>query len=173
MQNRTVVFAIGFIAGLVVLAGGFLLYARMGLIDPRADIPVPSIEASTAMTFLDASLDRRAPDEKNPLPAGEVELVAGMKLYQSKCAGCHGDINHTDSSMVDSFYPRAPQFMHDKPDMPGNQNFYLIKHGVRYSGMPAWGHAMTDQQIWQVVGFLGKMNELPTPVQEQWKAEAR
>lgn len=170
MERKTLVFAVGVMAGIVGVLGGFLLYARLGLINPRADIPVSSLESSVAMKFLDASLDRRAPDEKNPVGASEAELAAGMKLFQSNCAGCHGDINHAESSMAESFYPRAPQFLQDVPDMPGNQNFYLIKHGIRYSGMPAWGHVMTDQQIWQVVGFLSAMNKLPEAVQGQWRS---
>ncbi len=170
MQRKALVFAVGVMAGIVGVVGGSLLYARLGLINPRADIPVSSVESSVAMKFLDASLDRRAPDEKNPVGASEAELTAGMKLFQSNCAGCHGDINQEESPMAESFYPRAPQFIHDAPDMPGNQNFYLIKHGIRYSGMPAWGRAMTDQQIWQVVGFLSAMDKLPESVQGEWRA---
>ncbi len=170
MKRKSLVFIIGFALGIFVVIGGFLLYARLGFVDPRADIPVPPLEADSAMKFLDASLDRRAPDSKNPVPDSDTDILAGMKLYQSDCAGCHGDIAHAESPLADSFYPRPPQFQADKPDMPENQNFYLIKHGIRYSGMPAWERSMTDRQIWQVVLFLSHMDKLPPSLQEQWKA---
>jgi len=173
VKNRTLVFVAGCVAGIIVLVGGGFLYARLGLVNPRADIPVPSVEADTAMKFLDASLDRRAPDVKNPVPADETHLAAGMKLYQSNCAGCHGDIAHQESPLAESFYPRAPQFQKEKPDMPENQNFYLIKHGIRYSGMPAWERSMTDEQTWEVVAFLSHMDKLSATLQEQWRAQAR
>lgn len=87
-------FLIGFVVAIILFAGGFYLYARLGFINPRADIPVSSFEANQAMTILDSSIDRRAADTKNPVPADEANLTEGMKLYQSNCAGCHGDINH-------------------------------------------------------------------------------
>jgi mono/diheme cytochrome c family protein len=149
------------------------VYARLGFISPRADIPVSSLEANQAMAVLDSSIGRRAPDTKNPIPADDANLTEGMKLYQTNCAGCHGDINHADSALAESFYPRAPQFQHDKPDMEENENFYLIKHGIRWSGMPAWKSLMTDQQIWQVCAFLDHLDKLPTPVEQQWRAIAK
>lgn len=166
-------FVIGFVVAIVLLGGGFYLYARLGFINPSADIPVSSFEASQAMAILDNSIGRRAPEMKNPLPADEENLAAGMKLYQSNCAGCHGDINHAESSLAESFYPRAPQFQHEAPDMPENQNFYLIKHGIRWSGMPAWKQSMADRQIWQVCAFLGHMNKLPPDVEQQWRSVAK
>jgi len=172
VKNRTVVFLAGFVIGIVALVAGGLLYARAGMINPRADIPVPSLEENIAMKSLDASLDRRAPDIKNPVTADDTQLAAGMKLYQSNCAGCHGDIVHPESPMAKTLYPRAPQFQKEKPDMPDNQNFYLIKHGMRYSGMPAWERSMTDGQTWQVVTFLSHMDKLPSRLQEQWRAQA-
>lgn len=166
-------FIIGFVVAVVLLVGGTYAYARLGFVSPRADIPVSSFEENQAMTILDSSIDRRAPQIKNPVASDDANLTAGITLYQSHCAGCHGDITHPDSPLSESFYPRAPQFMHDAPDMSKNQNFYLIKHGIRWSGMPAWEHAMTDQQIWQVVTFLSHIDKLSAPVQEQWKAQSK
>jgi len=166
-------FIIGFVVAVILLVGGFYLYAQMGFIDPRADIPVRSLEASQAMAILDSSIDRRAPEAKNQIVADEADLTAGMKLYQSNCAGCHGDVNHAESSFADSFYPRAPQFQHDAPDMPGNQNFYLIKHGIRWSGMAAWKQSMTDWQIWQVCAFLDHMDKLSPAIEQQWRTIAK
>jgi thiosulfate dehydrogenase len=166
-------FAIGFIAGIVLLLGALYAYARLGFINPRADASVSSLELNQAMSILDASIGRRAPETKNPIPADETNLTEGMKLFQSNCAGCHGDINHPDSALAQSFYPRAPQFQHDQPDMEENENFYLIKHGIRWSGMPAWKQSLSDQQIWQICAFLGNMDKLPASIDEQWRARAK
>jgi mono/diheme cytochrome c family protein len=124
------------------------------------------------MPSLDASLDRHASDARNPLAATEVNLLAGMKVYQTNCAGCHGDIHQPQAAFGNSFYPRAPQFMEDKPDMPENQNFYIIQHGVRLTGMPAWCSLLSQQQLWQVTTFLTHMDKLPPQLAEQWKTIA-
>jgi thiosulfate dehydrogenase len=60
----------------------------------------------------------------------------------------------------------------DSADMPENQNFYIIQHGIRLSGMPAWKQSLTDQELWQVTTFLSHMQKLPPQISDQWKAAA-
>ena len=156
------------IAVVVVLTAGFC-YVRFGFVDPRADLPVGWLESKIAMPALDAAVDRRAPEAHNPLQPTDTNLIAGMKIYQTNCAGCHGDIRHSHAAFGDAFYPRAPQFAEDAPDMPENQNFYIIRHGIRLSGMPAWKGAFNEQETWQVTTFLSHMDKLPAQVSEAWK----
>jgi mono/diheme cytochrome c family protein len=151
---------------------GLFFYVRFGFVDPRADAEPGSLETKLAMPALDASVDRRAPDMKNPVQLTDDNLLAGMKIYQSACAGCHGDISHPHSSFGDSFYPRVPQFVEDPADMPENQNFFIIEHGVRLSGMPAWKTSLKESEIWQVTTFLNHMDKLPPQVSAAWKAAA-
>ena len=163
---------IGFVIGILAALVGTLCYVRYGFVDPRADVEVGTLESKIAMPALDASVDRRAPDAKNPIQPTDENLVAGMKIYQQDCAGCHGDVQHSHDPFGASFYPRAPQFLEDAPDMPENQNFYIIQHGVRLSGMPAWSTTLDEQKIWKVTTFLSHMDKLPPAVSSAWKAAA-
>lgn len=165
-------FLFGFIAGLIALVLGALIYLRSGLVDPRADIPINGLERVIAMPSLDASVARHAPKLKNPLDSSDATLVAGMKLYQSSCASCHGDIARPHAALADSLYPRAPQFLEDAPDMPEYQNFFIVENGLRLTGMPAWRQSLTNAQIWQVTTFMSHMDKLPPAVAGEWKAEA-
>jgi hypothetical protein len=45
----------------------------------------------------------------------------------------------------------------------------VIKNGVRYTGMPAWDKALSEQDLWKVTAFLSRMSKLPPSVQEYWK----
>lgn len=163
---------VGFLLGIVIALVAVFCYVRFGFVDPRADIAIGSLESKLAMPALDASVDRRAPDLKNPVQPTADNLIAGMKIYQSDCSGCHGDIQHPHIAFGDAFYPRAPQFAEDAPDMPENQNFYIIQHGVRLSGMPAWGKVLKEQDLWTVTTFLSHMDKLPPEVSAAWKAAA-
>jgi mono/diheme cytochrome c family protein len=69
--------------------------------------------------------------------------------------------SNKESQFSRSFYPQAPGFFEDTPDMPENQNFYIIQHGIRWSGMPAWNQTLSDAQVWQVVTFLSNIQKLP------------
>jgi mono/diheme cytochrome c family protein len=165
-------FLIGFLAGIVLVLLALFCYVRFGFVDPRADIEPGSLEENLAMPALDASVDRRVSAMKNPIQATDDNLLAGMKLYQATCSGCHGDISHRHLAFGDSFYPRAPQFLEDAPDMPENQNFYIIEHGVRLSGMPAWKTSLKESEIWQLTTFLSNINKLPPNVLAAWKTSA-
>ena len=109
---------------------------------------------------------------RNPVSPTDANLIAGMKVYQANCSSCHGDIDRPHAMFADGLYPRAPQFLKKAPDMPENQNFYIIKHGVRMSGMPAWNELLTHGQMWQVTGFLANIDKLPPQVSAAWKTEA-
>lgn len=166
-------FFIGFVVGVVLVGVAVLLWVRLGFVDPRADIPESHLEMSLAMPALDAAVDRRAPKLTNPVQPTDPNLIAGMKLYQTNCASCHGDVGQPDSMFAEALYPRAPQFTKDSPDMPENQNFYIIENGVRLSGMPAWSKILSEQQAWQLTTFLSHMDKLPPDIAAQWKALAQ
>lgn len=163
-------FLTGVLVGVVVILLSGLLWIRLGFVSPRADMPENALERGIAMPALDASLDRHAPEVHNPLQPSHENLAAGMTIYQMNCASCHGDIQHPNGMFAESLYPRAPLFLKDAPDMPENQNFYVIQHGVRLSGMPAWSHVLNDQQIWQVTSFLSHINQLPPEITAKWKS---
>jgi mono/diheme cytochrome c family protein len=56
-------------------------------------------------------------------------------------------------------------------DMPENQNFYILQHGIRWTAMPGWKTVLSDQQIWQLVTILSHMHDLP-PAAKRVFAEA-
>lgn len=165
-------FIAGFAVGIVfVLLAGFC-YVRFGFFDPRADMAVGSLESKIAMPSLDAAIDRRAPESQNPVQPTEDNLTAGIKVYQANCASCHGDVGHPHGALAEALYPRAPQFVEDAPDMPENQNYYIISHGIRLSGMPAWKQVLGELEMWQVTTLLSHMDKLPPQVSDAWKAMA-
>lgn len=163
-------FFLGFITAVFIVVLAEFLCVRFGLMDPRADISVNSLERRIAMPSLDAAVGRRAPELQNPLQPTDANLIAGMKTYQTNCAICHGDIHHPYGMLADSLHPRAPQFVEDAPDMPENQNFYIIQHGIRMSGMPAWKQSLSEQEMWQVTTFLSHMEKLAPKISGAWQA---
>lgn len=160
-------FFLGIIFALVVAAAGVSYYVMKGFVNTRADQPPSALESKIAMSAMDASADRNAPDQKNPVAATEENLVAGAKLYNDNCAGCHGVPSNSNTQFGGAFYPPVPQFFKDAPDMPDNENFYVIRHGVRWTGMPAWNKTLSDQQIWQITTFLATIGKLPPAALQQ------
>jgi mono/diheme cytochrome c family protein len=154
-------FLLGILFALAALLVGGYGCLKSGCVNLRADQRPSSFEQRLAMSAVDAWLDRHSAAQKNPLPPTEENLVEGAKLYVDHCAGCHGVPSNADSRFADSFYPPVPSFFKDPPEMGEDQNFYVIVHGIRWTGMPAWRQVLTDDQVWHVVIFLSKIQRLP------------
>lgn len=154
----------GFIFGIVTVILVFAVgigFALMGFVSMRADNPPSKMEAILAGHAMDASVARAAPNAVNPITPDEPNLAAGARLYRDHCAMCHGDPANPKSALADYLNPPAPQFMTDMADMPENQNFYILEHGIRWTAMPGWKNVLSDRQIWQTVTFLSHMDDLP------------
>jgi mono/diheme cytochrome c family protein len=162
----------GFLSGIVVailLAVVVLCVALTGHMNFRADEQPGAVETHLAMKAVDASTERNAPTISNPVQATDENLRAAAGVYRDNCAGCHGDPATPQRPFGQSFYPPAPQFANDAPDMPENQNYYLIQHGVRWTGMPAWKATLTDVQIWQLVTLLSHFDKLTPEIKQEFK----
>jgi mono/diheme cytochrome c family protein len=153
-------FALGVILTLALLFAGVYEGARLGYIYLGADGKPSFAESTLAMSVLDASVNRNIPGLVNPLSATEENVAEGAKIYLAHCAGCHGVPANPDSVFGRSFYPPVPGFFKEPPDMSEVQNFYIVKHGIRWTGMPSFGATLSDTQTWQTVTFLSHVTSL-------------
>jgi mono/diheme cytochrome c family protein len=162
-------FILGIIVTIVVILLAGLLTAHFGLMPTNADATPPAFEQNIAMSALDASMDRHAPRAANPLPPTDDTLIAGMKLYTMNCAVCHGTLDYKPSLLEHSMYPPPPQIILNPLDDPEWHIYYAIRTGVRYTGMPAWNRALSDQDLWKITAFLSRLEKLPPAVQDTWE----
>jgi mono/diheme cytochrome c family protein len=162
-------FVLGMIVTLLVLGLGALAVATLGLMPTNADAIPPRLEHRIAMSALDASMERHAPRVSNPIPPTDENLIDGMKVYTMNCSTCHGTLDNKPSPLEKSFYPPVPQLILDPLDDPEWHIYYAVRTGIRYTGMPAWSKALSDQDIWKVTAFLSRIQKLPPGVQDYWK----
>jgi mono/diheme cytochrome c family protein len=84
------------------------------------------------------------------------------------CARCHSTPEGKANIYGQSFYPPAPQLPKGMAQYTDSQLFWLVKHGIRNTGMPAWGSMLSDEEIWQLVSLLKNSQDLPPSVEAQW-----
>ena len=153
---------------LVLLIGGFGL-ALLGFLPTRANSAPPEMEIHIATSALDNSVERHAPRINNPVPPTDENLIEGLKIYAMNCALCHGGIDRQPSTLAKSFYPPPPSLILNPPDDPEWRVFYMIRTGIRYTGMPAWDKTLPESDIWKLTAFLTRVDKLPPAVQDYWK----
>lgn len=162
-------FILGIIVTLLVLFALGLAVAEFGLLPTSADATPPEFETKMAGNALDAAMERHAPRVNNPVPPTDDNLIAGMKIYTMNCSVCHGTLDYKASALEHSMYPPPPQIILDPLDDPDWHLYYAIRTGVRYTGMPAWSKALSEQDMWKVTAFLSHLDKLPPGVQDYWK----
>jgi thiosulfate dehydrogenase len=171
-------FFVGFLLGVIALPVGFLIVARLGMLPVNSNTLPPRWESSFAHMALDSAAARHAPQIPNPVAPTEENLMAGVKMFKGDCAGCHGTPNSApDNEASVGLYPPAEQFALHPPTKPDYQLFWIVRGGVRYTGMFAWGgqfapdasgHDPSDQKIWTAVTFISHLNSLPPSVDAEW-----
>jgi cytochrome c553 len=99
------------------------------------------------------SLAVEAPAE---LPGYAIQPAAGH--YARGCAICHGAPGEPRSPTVREMLPRPPDLAKTVDQWTDAELFRIVKHGVRFTGMPAWPTQARDDEVWAMVAFL---RELP------------
>jgi thiosulfate dehydrogenase len=161
-------FFYGVLVGVILVPLAIFLVVRAGLWPVAATVVPPAWESRLALRALRASVERSAPAEANPVAPTEENLLAGMKVFKDGCAGCHGDASGPSRWGTTSFYPRVPQFVQNPPRLTAPQMFWIVKHGVRYTGMGACDGLLSDTAMWQVATFLSQLDHLPPRVAEEF-----
>jgi mono/diheme cytochrome c family protein len=168
-------FALGVVVTLAASSAAAYVYLEQGFVDARADVK-PGVLDSWLGAAMDASTERHAPKVTNPFPDTQAALLTAAQTYRSRCVACHGGPTGGPSKLGKSFFPPAPQFFGDeRPDMKENENFYIVKHGIRMTAMPAWGELLSNEQIWQTVTLLKHIDDknIPPAVEQELSTPQR
>lgn len=109
---------------------------------------------------------RKAKDIEVPQLDDPALLSAGAEHYAAMCTGCHLAPGMEDNELRAGMYPQPPNLAehaeatsheHGHSDAAARRQFWIIKHGVKASGMPAWGVTHDDNSIWALVAFVEKL----------------
>jgi mono/diheme cytochrome c family protein len=86
-------------------------------------------------------------------------ITSGAGQYDEMCSVCHLAPGMQRTEMSRGLYPRAPELRRGSTLTPAEE-FWVVKHGIKMTGMPAWGVTHDDEILWDVVAFLRKLPEL-------------
>jgi mono/diheme cytochrome c family protein len=150
--------------GLIALIGG-VLFVYFGVFSVAADVPHSRPFHKLMETIRERSIAVRARGTKAPPLNDPALIVAGGEDYSEMCAGCHLQPGVKDVLLRVGMYPQPPDLTKLTRSDPA-QTFWIIKHGLKMSAMPAWGATHDDQEIWALVAFLQQLPRL-TPAQYQ------
>lgn len=143
--------------GLAVVIGGVTIVT--GAYDVAATEPHYSITISLFSAARDRSIAARAKGITPPSGWRErADLKKGFRSYQEMCVTCHAAPGLKDSVVRKGLNPEPPKLTEDRVQQRTDAHlFWIVKHGIKMSGMPAFGPTHTEEEIWEVVAFLRQL----------------
>ncbi|HEX5354467.1 MAG TPA: cytochrome c [Rhodanobacteraceae bacterium] len=151
-------FVYALIAWIIVAIIAFFIFAYSGAYQVGADVPHWRITRRAIGMVRGHAIDHRIADIKPP-PLDDPALIKlGARHYSEMCVGCHlaPGVDHSD--LREGLYPRPPNLTRFAPDPA--ESFWIIKHGLKMTAMPAWGKSHDDHAIWAMVAYLQKQPKM-------------
>jgi cytochrome c553 len=143
------------IAGLFAVLGfGGLLVAASGV------IPIKASSGHWAITrwFLNFSKERSVSTHTLGLEVPALDepslVLKGAGHYETGCRPCHGNPALPQPRVAWMMTPSPPYLPPLISKWEPDELFYIVKHGIKFTGMPAWPALQRDDEVWAMVAFL-------------------
>ena len=123
------------------------------LVDLSGEAEPSLLETRLASRLLQMKLRWNGASQSSPLTPTEDDLVRGSELYEVRCAVCHGATRGKPAPFAKSFSPRPPQFVIQPAQKPTWMDAYVIQHGIRWTGMPAF-RGLSAADAWRLALYV-------------------
>ncbi|HEX4227768.1 MAG TPA: cytochrome c [Bryobacteraceae bacterium] len=158
-------FLAGFLIGIIILPMLGYFYFRLGVAPVATSAAPMPFEKRLAHMALNARIDKEAP-KVVPIQASDDNYMAGVKIYRTHCAVCHGLPGQPPTALSKGMFPKPPELFKGKgvTDDPAGETYWKVANGIRLTGMPGFTGTLSGTEIWQVSLLLAHADKLPDPV---------
>jgi mono/diheme cytochrome c family protein len=174
MRNKKVLLAVaGTTAALAVSAaavGAAVIWG--GLYDVAATQQHWQPTYSVLEATMRHAVRRRAADIAEPQLADEAMALRGAGCFRDKCEQCHGAPGVAPGDLGQSMQPLPGPLVDARRHWRPRELYWLTRHGIRMSGMPAWEFRLNEQELWEVVSFLQWLPDLNATQYADWRRRA-
>jgi mono/diheme cytochrome c family protein len=145
---------LAFIALLLVAAVGFI-YSGFYDISATDQHLAPTYHA--IRKTMQRSVERRAKDIAAPPLGSAPQLERGLALYRAHCVQCHGAPGIAPEPFALGLTPLPTPLARSGIERTPEQLYWVVKHGIKMTGMPAWQFRLADEDLWAVVAFVKQL----------------
>ena len=156
----------------VCVIGGVLAYTvvRHGL---SAHEEPSRVEAMLARSMRRWATPEAMRTRQNPVQPTDAVVEQALEHYADHCAACHANDGSGDTEIGRGLYPRVPDMRGtETQSLSDGELFSIIEHGIRLTGMPAWGTGTPEgeRNSWGLVHFIRRLPKLSSDDIERMEA---
>ena len=156
----------------LLLIGGAVAFMYSGIYDVSASTPHSAVSSWAMATTMHASVERGANEVDVPDLGSEELKLAGINDFESMCIGCHGAPGKERGPIGQGLNPPAPDLAESAAHMTPAELFWVTKHGIKMTGMPAWSATHADDALWPVVALMTALPALTAKTYAELLASA-
>ena len=160
-------YLIGAATALLVLVIGGLGVVLAGAYDVAATDPHPALVSWAFDTTMEKSVERQAKAIDAPAAFTPEQVSNGFADYDEMCVSCHAGPGIDRTEWAEGLYPKPPMLTEASSHWEANEVFWILRHGIKMSGMPALGPTHSDEDLWAVTAFV---SQLPTMTATEYAA---
>ena len=149
-------FIAGFVAAIVLICIGALIVIMTGVYNIAATVPHIGFERIIFSTAMRNSVLSHAGSDTEHVTSEE-QVRAGFQEYNEMCIVCHRAPGKEQSDIGKGLHPNPPDLAETIRRWNSGQLFWIVKNGVKMTGMPAFGPTHGDDQIWNIVAFVQRL----------------
>lgn len=148
------------------LATGVVMIAALMVISGVVPIKASSGHWAITAAFLDFAKTRSVSTHSWGISAPSLELedealvLRGAGHYETACVPCHGGPGRSIPPVMSAMTPPPPELTERVARWTPEELFSIVKHGIKFTGMPGWPVQQRDDEMWAMVAFLRRMPEL-------------
>ncbi|MDQ3287593.1 MAG: c-type cytochrome [Pseudomonadota bacterium] len=138
----------------LMVAGLGVLFVALGLVSIAADRGHWPLTEDVLRITMNHTVRMRTLRSQAPALDQPALVLKGAGHYATGCMPCHGAPGQDRSLLVFGMVPEPPVLSEVVPTRDPSELFWVVKHGLRYTAMPAWPSQQRDDEVWAVVAFL-------------------
>lgn len=144
-----------------------LVFIYSGAYNVAASTPHTAVGRWTLQTIQEHSIRAHAREMESNVPAIDGrQLQLGIEHFARMCVPCHGAPGVERGEYGRGITPTPPDLAHAAQEWSAQELFWIVKHGIKLAGMPAFGKTHSDEQLWGIVSFVQQLpNISPTEYQ--------
>jgi mono/diheme cytochrome c family protein len=152
---------VGLVLG-ALLAGGIIAWVAASSLQRRVDLPMEQVFAGFAK---DIAIPSSASGLTPPGPLDDRRLLGrGREAFNGSCAVCHGADGSGQGRFGAAMYPPASDLRTANVQKRSDgQLYWVVKNGLSFVGMPAFGEQYNDEAIWAIVGYVRALGRGDAP----------
>jgi len=153
---------IGSILTLLIIAIVSFIFIYSGFYNLSATIPHMKTTESAIHMMKEKSIKANSKNIEVPNLDDKKLILNGYKGYDEMCVTCHAAPGKSATVIADGLYPKPPELKNKEiiEEWNDKEIFWIIKNGIKMTGMPAYGPTHSDEDLWAIVAFLNHLHEM-------------